>query len=79
MYNKNSLPDKLIYCDVEKPIPNDNEVLIKVVAVSANAADYRSMRMGLIPKRKIFRADIAGRVESIGKNIKQIKTGDEVI
>jgi len=33
VYNKNSLPDKLIYCDVEKPIPNDNEVLIKVVAV----------------------------------------------
>ena len=79
MYNKNSLPDKLIYCDVEKPIPNDNEVLIKVVAVSANAADYRSMRMGLIPKRKIFGADIAGRVESIGKNIQQIKIGDEVI
>lgn len=79
VYNKNSLPDKLIYCDVEKPIPNDNEVLIKVVAVSANAADYRSMRMGLIPKRKIFGADIAGRVESIGKNIQQIKIGDEVI
>jgi NADPH:quinone reductase-like Zn-dependent oxidoreductase len=79
VYNKNSLPDKLIYCDVEKPIPNDNEVLIKVVAVSANAADYRSIRMGLIPKRKIFGADIAGRVESIGKNIQQFKTGDEVI
>jgi len=79
VYNKNSLPDKLIYCDVEKPIPNDNEVLIKVVAVSANAADYRSIRMGVIPKRKIFGADIAGRVESIGKNIQQFKTGDEVI
>ena len=79
VYNKKSLPDKLIYCEVEKPMPNDNEVLIKVVAVSANAADYRSIRMGLIPKRKIFGADIAGRVESIGKNIQQFKTGDEVI
>lgn len=79
VYNKNSIPDKLIYCDVEKPLPNDNEVLIKVVAVSANAADYRSIRMGFIPKRKIFGADIAGRVESIGKNIQQFKIGDEVI
>ena len=79
VYNKNSLPDKLIYCDVEKPIPNDNEVLIQVVAVSANAADYRSIRMGLIPKKKIFGADIAGRVESVGKRIQQFKPGDEVI
>jgi NADPH:quinone reductase-like Zn-dependent oxidoreductase len=79
VYNKKGLPDKLIYCDVEKPVPNDNEVLIKVLTVSANAADYRSIKMGLIPKRKIFGADIAGRVESIGKNIQQFKTGDEVI
>ena len=79
VYNKESLPDKLIYCDVKKPVPNDNEVLIKVLAVSANAADYRSMKMGIIPKRKIFGADIAGCVESVGKNIQQFKPGDEVI
>ncbi len=79
VYNKRGLPDRLIYCDVEKPVPDDNEVLIKVFAVSANAADYRSMRMGIIPKRKIFGADIAGRVEAVGKNIRQFKPGDEVI
>ncbi len=79
VYNKKGLPDKLMYCDVEKPKPNDNEVLIKTVAVSVNAADYRSMRMGIIPKRRIFGADIAGRVESVGKNIRQFKPGDEVI
>ena len=79
VYSKKRLPDGLIYRDVEKPIPNDDEVLIKVVASSVNAADYRSMRMGLIPKRKIFGADIAGRVESAGKNIMQFKPGDEVI
>ena len=62
VYSKKRLPDGLIYRDVEKPIPNDDEVLIKVVASSVNAADYRSMRMGMIPKRKIFGADIAGRV-----------------
>lgn len=79
VYNRNSSPDKLIYSDVEKPVPNDNEVLIKVVAVSANAADYRSIKMGLIPKKKIFGADIAGRVDSVGRNIQQFKLGDEVI
>ncbi len=78
VYNKKGVPDRLIYCDVEKPVPNDNEVLIKIVAASVNAADYRSMSMGIIPKRRIFGADIAGRVESAGKNIRQFKPGDEV-
>jgi len=79
VYNKKGSPEKLIYCDVDKPVPNDNEVLIKIHAVSVNAADYRSMKMGLIPKRKIFGADIAGRVESVGNNIQQFKPGDEVM
>lgn len=79
VYNKKGSPDKLIYSDVEKPQPGDIEVLIKIHAVSANAADYRSMKMGIIPKRKIFGADIAGRVEAVGKNIRQFKPGDEVI
>ena len=61
VYQK-SHPDKLVYCDIDKPVPDDNEVLIKVQAVSLNAADYRSMKMGLIPKKKIFCADIAGRI-----------------
>lgn len=79
VYSKKGIPDKLIYRDVEKPEPTDNEVLVKIITVSANAADYRSMRMGIIPKRRIFGADIAGRVESFGKNIRQFKPGDEVI
>jgi NADPH:quinone reductase-like Zn-dependent oxidoreductase len=79
VFNKKALPDKLVYSDVEKPVPDDNEVLVKIIAVSINAADYRSMKMGLIPKKKIFGADIAGRVESAGKNIQQFKPGDEVI
>jgi NADPH:quinone reductase-like Zn-dependent oxidoreductase len=79
IYDKKSLPDRLIYSDVERPVPNDNEVLIKILSVSVNAADYRSMKMGIIPKRKIFGADIAGRVESAGVNIRQFKAGDEVI
>jgi len=79
VYNKKGIPDKLEYCDVEKPKPADNEVLVQIVAVSVNAMDYRSMKMGMIPKKKIFGADIAGRVESVGSNIQEFKPGDEVI
>jgi len=79
VYNKKGVPDKLVYCDIEKPKPTDDEVLVQIVAVSVNAMDYRSMRMGMIPKKRIFGADIAGRVESVGNNIRQFKPGDEVI
>jgi NADPH:quinone reductase-like Zn-dependent oxidoreductase len=79
VYSKSRLPDKLVYLDVEKPVPKDNEVLIKIYASSVNAADYRSMKMGIIPKRKIFGADIAGKVELTGKNVQQFRLGDEVI
>lgn len=79
LYNKKGSPDKLVFTDVEKPYPRDNEVLIKIMAVSVNAADYRSFKMGLIPKKKIFGADISGTVEAVGKNIQKFKPGDEVI
>jgi NADPH:quinone reductase-like Zn-dependent oxidoreductase len=72
------LPEQLVYREIEKPVPNVDEVLVKIVAVSINAADYRSMGLGSIPKRKIFGADIAGRVETVGNNIQKFKVGDEV-
>lgn len=78
VYDKSNFPDVLALLEVEKPIPSDNEVLVKIYVVSVNAADYRSMKMGIIPKRKIFGADIAGRVEAVGKNINKFTIGDEV-
>lgn len=78
VFEKSNSPEVLVYREVEKPVPNDVEVLIKVHAVSINAADYRSMKMGIVPKRKIFGADIAGRVEATGKNCQKFKVGDEV-
>ncbi len=79
VFNKKGSPEKLIFCEIDKPVPNDNEVLIKVHAVSLNAADYRSMKIGIIPKRKIFGADVAGIIELVGKNITLFKPGDEVM
>lgn len=79
IYEKKNSPDVLEYRDVDMPIPADDEVLVKVFSVSINAADYRSMKMGMIPKRKIFGADIAGRIEAIGNNVTKFKVGDEVL
>lgn len=78
VYNKNAPSEKLVYSEVEKPSANDNELLIKIKSVSINAADYRSINLGSIPKHKIFGADISGVVESVGKNIQHFKLGDEV-
>lgn len=78
VYERSNSPDALVLREIRKPIPTDNEVLVKIYAVSVNAADYRSMKMGIIPKGKIFGADIAGRIEAVGKNIKQFTIGDEV-
>lgn len=79
VYSKKGSPDKLQYRDAEKPYPKSNEVLIRIHSVSANAADYRSMKMGMIPKKKIFGSGIAGRVEAVGNDIQLFKVGDAVI
>jgi NADPH:quinone reductase-like Zn-dependent oxidoreductase len=79
LYNKKGSPEKLSLHEIDKPVPNDNEVLIRVHAVSLNAADYRSMKMGIIPKRRIFGADVTGVIESAGKNTSVFKPGDEVM
>jgi NADPH:quinone reductase-like Zn-dependent oxidoreductase len=79
IYNRKNYPDKLVCCEIDRPLPNDDEVLIKVKTVSLNAADYRSMKMGIIPKRKIFGADISGKIEMVGKNITYFRSGDEVM
>lgn len=78
VYEKHGAPDPLAFCEVEKPVPADNEVLVKIYAASVNAGDYRSMRMGSIPKKKIFGSDIAGVVEAVGCNVRKFMPGDEV-
>jgi NADPH:quinone reductase-like Zn-dependent oxidoreductase len=80
-------PDVLQFTEVEKPTPKDNEVLIELYAASLNPLDLFSMRgvplIRLIPalrapKHKVLGADIAGRVEAIGRQVKQFQPGDEV-
>jgi NADPH:quinone reductase-like Zn-dependent oxidoreductase len=79
VYDKKNTSDKFIYSEVEKPIPKENEILVKIRASSLNAADYRMMQLGMIPKNKIFGADISGIVESVGKKVTKFKPGDSVV
>jgi NADPH:quinone reductase-like Zn-dependent oxidoreductase len=82
-------PDVLQLQEVAKPAPKDDEVLIKIHAASINSRDWRMMRAKpffirlmpggfLQPKNKILGGDVAGRVEAIGRYVKQFKPGDEV-
>ena len=86
VYEKYGSPDVLHLQEVEKPTPNDNEILVKVHTASVNAADLEYLRgtvmirMGglLKPKNQILGSDIAGRVEAVGRNIKQFQPGDDI-
>lgn len=82
-------PESLRFTEVEKPVPQHGEVLIKVMAASINAADWHVMRgepfigrpmMGTWqgPKYPILGSDIAGEVEAVGEGVTQLKAGDAV-
>jgi len=88
LFEKYGSPDVLQIKDVEKPVPQDHQVLIKVHAASANPLDWHAMRAepflvrlsdGLQkPKDSRLGADVAGKVEAVGKNVTQFKVGDDV-
>ncbi|MBK6708721.1 MAG: NAD(P)-dependent alcohol dehydrogenase [Chloroflexi bacterium] len=82
-------PDVLQLQEVENPSPKDDEVLIKIHAASINSRDWRMMRANpffirlmpggfLQPQNKILGGDVAGRIEAVGRYVKQFKPGDEV-
>jgi len=87
VYQRYGSPDVLQLRDVENPSIEDNEVLVKVHASSINSWDWDLLRGkpfvsrlgGLLkPKYKVLGADIAGRVEGVGRNVEQFQAGDEV-
>ena len=88
VYEKYGSPDVLELIEVEKPIPKDDEVLVKVHAAAANPLDWHRMRGApflvrltegfLKPKNIFLGADIAGRVEAVGRNVTQFQPGDSV-
>ncbi len=89
VYHTYGSPDVLKLEEVQKPVPQDDEVLVQVHATSVNAGDWhllrakpflmRFMGFGLLkPKHTILGSDIAGRVEVVGRNVTQFQSGDEV-
>ena len=89
VYTRYGPPDVLQIKAVEKPTPEDDEVLLRILAASVNAYDWhfltadifliRLMGGGLLkPKNTRLGADIAGRVEAVGRNVTQFQPGDEV-
>ncbi|MFC1617600.1 NAD(P)-dependent alcohol dehydrogenase [Candidatus Margulisiibacteriota bacterium] len=90
---KYGTPDVLELQEVEKPIPKDNEVLIKVHATTCHIGDVRirsfdvpfwqmvpfRLYLGILkPKRSILGMELAGVVETVGKNVKRFQKGDQV-
>ena len=89
VYTTYGPPDVLQFREVAKPVPEDNQVLVKVYASSANALDFRRFEKtsllgrfldGVLLKaiNTVIGADIAGRVEAVGAAVTQFRPGDEV-
>ena len=88
VYNRFGSPDVLEIKDVEKPVPKDNEVLIRIHAASVNPLDWHFMRgtpyLGRVlfgmrtPRIQRLGADVAGVVEAAGKSVTMFRSGDAV-
>jgi NADPH:quinone reductase-like Zn-dependent oxidoreductase len=88
VYEKYGSPDVLELRDVATPAPKDDEVLIRVRAVSINDWDWGLLQgtpfvnrlMGGLfrPKKTILGSDIAGRIEAVGRNVERFHVGDDV-
>jgi NADPH:quinone reductase-like Zn-dependent oxidoreductase len=87
VYTRYGPPEVLRLTDVDTPVPKDNEVLVKVHAVSLNASDWEALRgkplysriMGPFrPRYHILGSDIAGRVEAAGRHATRFRPGEDV-
>lgn len=93
VYERYGSPDVLELKEVEKPTPKDNEVLIRIYATTVTSADWRVRSLnvpvgfGLIsrmflgvtrPRQPILGTELAGKVESVGKDVSKFKVGDPV-
>jgi NADPH:quinone reductase-like Zn-dependent oxidoreductase len=88
IYERYGPPETLRMAEVDRPVPNTDEVLVKVLAASVNAADWHLLRgkplfsratLGLLrPKHQILGVDVAGQVEAVGSGVTRFTPGDQV-
>ncbi len=88
VYDRYGAPDVLRLEDVERPVPNEDEVLVKIHATTVNRTDcgWRSAKPFIVryfiglrrPKRKILGMELAGEVEAVGPAVSEFHVGDEV-
>ncbi len=88
LHTRYGSPNRLQIHEIEKPTPLDRQVLVRVMAASINASDWRAFENlvlsrlvgGSLMRPKDIRtgSDVAGIVEAVGENVQQLKVGDEV-
>jgi NADPH:quinone reductase-like Zn-dependent oxidoreductase len=88
IYERYGPPERLRMTEVDRPSPTADQVLVKVLAASVNAADWHVLRgkplfsratLGLLrPKHQILGVDVAGQVEAVGAGVSGFQPGDEV-
>ena len=87
VYHEYGNIDVLRLSDVDKPVPAEDEVLIRNHAVSLNDWDFGLLQGDAVnrllnglrkPKRQILGSDVAGRIEAVGKKVTRFKVGDDV-
>ncbi len=79
VYDKKAKPYQLVERDIPVPEPMRGEVRVRVRAASVNAADWRSMKLGIIPRSGVFGADVCGVVDAVGLGVSEWKPGDELV
>ena len=93
IYTRYGPPEVLHLAEVERPVPQDNEVLIRVHATTVSAPDFRCrsftvplsfwiparLALGILrPRRPILGGELAGDIEETGKDVTRFKKGDQI-
>lgn len=93
VYERYGPPEVLQFKELEKPVPADNEILIKIRATTVTSGDWRARSLTMPtgfgpiarlvfgvtkPRQPILGTELAGEVEAVGKQVSRFKTGDRV-